>query len=69
MPSLRNVGNTGPYMHNGSVTGLRNVVRHYSELDVSRLHIETESLLQPLALSDTDIDDLVAFLMTLSNPE
>ena len=31
VPSLRNVARTAPYMHNGSLATLRDVVRHYSE--------------------------------------
>ncbi len=38
VPSLRNVALTAPYMHNGSLATLGDVVRHYSELDEERLH-------------------------------
>jgi cytochrome c peroxidase len=38
VPSLRNVAETAPYMHNGSLATLEAVVRHYSEVDVERLH-------------------------------
>jgi cytochrome c peroxidase len=33
VPSLRNVARTAPYMHNGSLATLADVVRHYSEID------------------------------------
>ena len=33
VPSLRNVARTAPYMHNGSLATLADVVRHYSEVD------------------------------------
>ncbi|RPH54390.1 MAG: hypothetical protein EHM89_18615, partial [Acidobacteria bacterium] len=36
-PSLRNVALTAPYMHDGRFAALRDVVRHYSELDMERL--------------------------------
>ncbi len=65
-PSLRNLSATAPYMHDGSKASLREVVRHYSELDVDRLHADGEALLAPLRLSDDEIDDLIAFLDTLS---
>ena len=69
VPSLRNVANTAPYMHNGSKQELEDVVRHYSELDLERLHTDGESILQPLNLSNQEITDLVAFLETLTgNP-
>lgn len=66
VPSLRNVAHTAPYMHDGSLATLEDVVRHYSELDMERLHTDGESLLQPLRLSEGEIADLVAFLETLS---
>ena len=67
VPSLRNVARTAPYMHNGSVATLRDVVRHYSELDENRLHADGERILQPLGLSASEMDDLVAFLESLSD--
>jgi cytochrome c peroxidase len=33
VPGLRNVAQTAPYMHNGSLATLRDVVKHYSELN------------------------------------
>ena len=67
-PSLRNVALTPPYMHDGRIATLRDVVRHYSELDMDRVHADGESLLRPLRLSEPEIDDLVAFLETLTAP-
>ena len=67
VPSLRNVAATGPYMHNGSLATLTDVVRHYSEVDVERLHGDDGArLVQPLRLSKQEAADLVAFLDTLS---
>lgn len=67
-PSLRNVALTAPYMHDGPYATLREVVRHYSELDMERIHTHGEQLLRPLRLSEADIDDLVAFLESLTDP-
>jgi cytochrome c peroxidase len=68
-PGLRNVALTAPYMHNGRFATLRDVVRHYSELDPQRVHSHGEAaLLQPLKLSEAESDDLVAFLETLTDP-
>jgi cytochrome c peroxidase len=66
VPSLRNVGYTGPYMHNGEMLSLNDVVRHYSELNVDRLHADGESILKPLKLTKSESADLVAFLHTLN---
>jgi cytochrome c peroxidase len=67
-PSLRGLVATAPYMHDGSLATLRDVVRHYSELNLDRLHADGEALLKPLRLSDAEIDDLVAFLESLDTP-
>jgi cytochrome c peroxidase len=67
VPSLRDVAETAPYMHNGSLATLEDVVRHYSEVDVERLHGDDGArLVQPLRLSATEAADLVAFLRTLT---
>ena len=63
MPSLRNVAATGPYMHNGSLATLADVVRHYSEVDVERLHGDDGArLVRPLRLTAQEAADLVGFL-------
>ncbi|MEM7299955.1 MAG: cytochrome c peroxidase [Pseudomonadota bacterium] len=66
-PSLRNVANTAPYMHNGGLAGLRDVINHYSDLNLERLHVDGESILQPLKLNEREIMDLIAFLESLSS--
>ena len=67
VPSLRNVARTAPYMHNGSLATLADVVRHYSEVDEERLHgTPGQRLVRPLRLSPQERADLVAFLETLS---
>jgi cytochrome c peroxidase len=68
-PSLRNVALTAPYMHDGRLATLHDVVRHYSRLDLERIHTHGEQLLRPLRLSEPEIDDLVAFLETLTAPD
>ena len=66
VPTLRNVARTGPYMHAGSHATLADVVRHYSELNEDRLHADGERILKPLRLARDESDDLLAFLLTLS---
>jgi len=66
VPGLRGVAATAPYMHNGSLATLGDVVRHYSEIDPERLHADGEAILRPLFLGDGEIGDLVAFLESLS---
>jgi cytochrome c peroxidase len=66
-PSLRNLALTAPYMHNGSLATLRDVVNHYSTLSPDRLHADGEAILAALKLSERESGDLVAFLETLSD--
>jgi cytochrome c peroxidase len=66
VPGLRNVALTAPYMHNGSLASLRDVVQHYSELNEDRLHADGERVLKPLKLPESEVDDLVTFLESLS---
>ena len=49
------------------LSGLREVVRHYSELNEDRLHADGERILKPLRLDAGETDDLIAFLSTLSD--
>jgi len=82
VPTLRNVALTAPYMHNGHLATLADVVRHYSEIDPTLLHmahmyfdplvpeaVPTDTLLKPLKLSSIEISYVVAFLMTLTDTE
>jgi len=68
VPSLRNVALTAPYMHDGQLATLADVVNHYSELNLDRLHADGERILEPLHLSAGERADLIAFLETLSDP-
>ena len=65
VPSLRNVSETAPYMHDGSKATLEAVVRHYSKIPEEHLRQDSKNLLRPLNLTDAEITDLVAFLKTL----
>ena len=66
VPALRNVALSAPYMHNGSLATLADVVAHYSTINPDRLHSDGESLLKPLRLSSEESADLVAFLESLT---
>jgi cytochrome c peroxidase len=68
-PSLRNVAKTAPYMHAGQYRTLADVVRHYSTLEdavppAEPAHVEL--LIRPFPLDARGIDDLVAFLESLT---
>jgi cytochrome c peroxidase len=66
VPTLRSLAATAPYFHDGSARQIEDVVRHYSELDESRLHADGVQLLQALKLSPRQAADLAAFLRSLS---
>ncbi|MBL8346796.1 MAG: hypothetical protein JNN03_15260 [Rubrivivax sp.] len=67
VPGLRQLTRTAPYMHNGSLATLEEVVRHYDLLDEERLHVDGERILRRLNLRPDQAADLVAFLRTLSD--
>ena len=66
-PSLRKLALTAPYMHNGRLATLRDVVDHYSNISPDRLHSDGEAILKPLKLSEQEARDLMAFLESLQD--
>jgi cytochrome c peroxidase len=67
-PNLRNVLVTGPYFHDGSQETLWDVMDHYNKGDgLTNPWLDED--IQPLALTERDIDDLVAFLASLTSPD
>jgi cytochrome c peroxidase len=65
-PTLRSVAQRPPYMHNGSSATLEAVVRHYEKGGVERP--SRSPLMQPIALTDQERGDLLAFMETLGPP-
>lgn len=65
-PSLRNVSRTAPYMHDGSISSLSQVIGHYN-VDVNKWR-QADSALKPLGLSIEECHQLEAFLRALDNP-
>lgn len=65
VPSLRNIEVTGPYMHNGSMSTLAEVIEHYNTGGAAN---ENKSeLIQELHLQDQEKQDLLAFLLALTD--
>src|SRR5208337_2194566 len=67
-PNLRNVLVTGPYFHDGSQETLWDVMDHYNKGDGLQNPWLDEDM-QPLALTEDEIDDVVAFLASLTSPD
>jgi cytochrome c peroxidase len=72
-PTLRNIAITAPYMHDGSLKTLREVVVHYNNGGVTKEMDPVNDFLsggiRPLKLTEKQIDDLVAFMEALTSPE
>lgn len=64
-PTLRNVALTAPYMHDGSIKTLRDAVQHYNQ--GGQPNLNADALIRPLGLTDAEVDDLVAFLQSLTD--
>lgn len=63
-PTLRNVAKTGPYMHDGSVGTLKEVVQFYNRGGSPNPNLDP--ILRPLDLSEDDVQNLVSFLDALT---
>ncbi|NND77009.1 MAG: cytochrome-c peroxidase [Flavobacteriales bacterium] len=66
VPSLRNNGFTAPYMHDGSIASIEEVLDHYSE--GIRKHENLSSQLKAFHFSKKEKKQLIAFLGTLNDP-
>ena len=77
VPTLRNVGRTAPYMHDGSIATLREVVLHYAAGGRNLNRAGEQGPRSPLQspeikqieLGESQVDDLVAFLESLSDAD
>lgn len=66
-PGLRNIDQRAPYMHDGSMASLDDVVRHYVEGGAQRPSLDPD--LKPIPLNDQEAKDLVAFMRTLTGQD
>jgi cytochrome c peroxidase len=63
-PSLRNISLTAPYMHDGSILTLEQIIRFYNQGGITNETLDP--LIKPLNLSEKEIKDLLAFLKSLT---
>ena len=63
-PTLRNIAKTGPYMHDGSLKTLKQVVDFYAGGGNSNPHLDPE--IRQVKLTGAERDDLVEFLKSLT---
>lgn len=70
-PTLRNIDLTAPYMHDGSLKTLKDVIIHYNNGGVSQPRDRVNDFLsggiRPLNLTDEQMDDLVVFMKALTS--
>jgi cytochrome c peroxidase len=72
-PTLRNTAVTPPYMHDGSLKTLKDVIVHYNNGGVTKENDPVNDFLsggiRPLNLTEAEIDDLVSFMEALTSPQ
>jgi cytochrome c peroxidase len=62
---IRNVGVTAPYMHDGSIATLWDVMDHYNKGGEANPFLDGG--IEPLALSEKEIDQVVAFMFSMTD--
>lgn len=65
VPTLRNVAVTAPYMHDGSINTLADVIEHYNNGGAN--HPNKHPVMQPLGLTAVEKQDLLNFLNSLTD--
>lgn len=63
-PTLREIEHTAPYMHDGSLKTLEEVIEHYDKGGIKNPYLSEK--MKPLNLTDQEKADLIAFLKALS---
>ena len=66
-PSLRNISQRAPYMHNGTLTTLPDVINHYIAGGIPRNSLSP--LMAPAPLTAQEVSELTAFLLTLTGKD
>jgi cytochrome c peroxidase len=66
-PTLRNIELTSPYMHDGSVNSLEEVIAHYESGGMN--HENQSAMLKGFTLTETEREELIEFLNSLTDSE
>ncbi len=61
-PTMRDIAKTGPYMHDGSIETLEEIVELYDQGGIRNRYLSNE-VRRPLRLSEQDKKDLVTFMV------
>lgn len=65
-PGLRNIALSAPYMHNGSLSSLAEVIAFYNAGGISNPLLDPQ--IRPLGLNENEQTELLAFLQSLTSP-
>jgi cytochrome c peroxidase len=65
IPTLRNIAVSAPYMHNGSLNTLEEVIDHYNQ--GGKNHPNKDERIKPLNLTEAEKTDLINFLESLTD--
>jgi cytochrome c peroxidase len=68
-PTLRNIAITAPYMHDGSIATLEEVLDHYAAGGRAHGNPNRDPRMKPLVLTSQNRADLLAFLRSLTDEE
>ncbi len=66
-PTLRNIELTSPYMHDGSISSLEEVIAHYESGGMN--HENQSAMLKGFTLTETEREELIEFLNSLTDYE
>ncbi len=66
-PGLRNISKRGPFMHDGSMATLLEVIQHYDQGGLQRPSLSNE--MRPLGLTQPEMADLIAFMHSLTSDD
>ena len=65
-PTLRNIDLTAPYMHDGSISTLEEVIRFYMKGGIANEGLDSD--LKPFHLNEAELRQLLSFLKSLTSP-
>ncbi|MGB1242914.1 MAG: cytochrome-c peroxidase [Chitinophagales bacterium] len=65
VPTLRNIALTAPYMHDGSLNTLEEVIQHYES--GGKPHVSKNPHIRPFELTEQEREDLKVFLESLTD--
>jgi len=68
-PTLRNIARTAPYMHDGSIATLSDVLDHYAQGGRASVAGKTDGLLKRFVLNAQEKADIIAFLESLTDED